>query len=138
MPATEVTTITTTNKKHLTLTITIIRVVPMAWSPLRGLFVEQERVGTGVVDTSKREKIVAALKSVGEQMSKVSEGEASRGGVTEDQVALAWVMRHPSHPVPVLGTSKVERIRVSIPYICIHHLANSLTECGGGLLFRNE
>jgi len=125
------------NKRHLTPTYNN-RVVPMAWSPLRGLFVEQERVGTGVVDTSKREKIVAALKSVGEQMSKVSEGEASRGGVTEDQVALAWVMRHPSHPVPVLGTSKVERIRVSIPYICIHHLANSLTECGGGLLFRNE
>ena len=102
------------NKRHLTPTYNN-RVVPMAWSPLRGLFVEQERVGTGVVDPSKREGIVAALKSVGEQMSKkVSEGEANRE-VTEDQVALAWVMRHPSHPVPVLGTSKVERIRVRIP-----------------------
>jgi predicted oxidoreductase len=30
--------------------------------------------------------------------------------VTEDQVAIAWLLKHPANIIPVLGTTKVERI----------------------------
>jgi diketogulonate reductase-like aldo/keto reductase len=32
------------------------------------------------------------------------------GGVTNDQVAIAWLMRHPARIVPVIGTVKPERL----------------------------
>ena len=33
------------------------------------------------------------------------------GGATVDQLVLAWIMAHPAQPMPVLGTTKVERVR---------------------------
>jgi predicted oxidoreductase len=41
------------------------------------------------------------LQAVGQEL-----GEASL-----DQVALAWVLAHPARFVPILGSSKIERIR---------------------------
>jgi predicted oxidoreductase len=42
-----------------------------------------------------------ALQAVGQEL----------GGASLDQIALAWVLTHPARIIPVLGSSKVERIR---------------------------
>jgi len=67
--------------------------VPMAWSPLGG---GQLFAGEG----EEAVRVRAALTEVGEQL----------GGATVDQVALAWLMRHPSGIIPVLGTTDPARL----------------------------
>ena len=66
---------------------------PMAWSPLGGgaLF-----TGEGLVE----QRLRGALNEVGEAI----------GAAGLDQVALAWLMRHPSGIVPVLGTTDPVRV----------------------------
>lgn len=69
---------------------------PMAWSPLgRG------RLFHG--DDEQAQRVRAALHAIGEEL----------GGASLDQVALAWLLRHPAHIVPVLGTGNVEHLRRS-------------------------
>ena len=73
-----------------------LRVPPMAWSPLAGgrLFdAYDERAG----------RVRAALEGVGREL----------GGAAVDQVALAWLLRHPARVLPVLGSGKVERIHAA-------------------------
>lgn len=67
---------------------------PMAWSPLGGgrLFRSEDEQAV---------RVRRALADVGEEL----------GGASPDQVALAWLLRHPARIVPVLGTGKVERIQ---------------------------
>jgi predicted oxidoreductase len=67
---------------------------PMAWSPLGGGRLFRE-------DTPQLKRLCAALDDVGEQWD----------GATADQVALAWILRHPARIVPVLGTGKIDRVR---------------------------
>lgn len=71
-----------------------LRIAPMIWSSLAGgrIFNPHDE---------RAHRVQAALRSVGEQL----------GGAPLDQVALAWIMRHPSAPIPVLGTGKIERLR---------------------------
>jgi predicted oxidoreductase len=69
---------------------------PMAWSPLGG-----GRLFDGDDDQARR--VRRALKAAGEEL----------GGASLDQVALAWVLRHPANIVPVLGTGNVEHLRRS-------------------------
>ena len=33
-----------------------------------------------------------------------------RPGATLEQLAYAWILAHPSRPLPVIGTNKIERI----------------------------
>jgi predicted oxidoreductase len=69
-------------------------IAPMAWSPLGGgrLFhAEDERVA----------RVRQTLAAVGQELS----------GATVDQVALAWLLRHPARIVPVLGSGKIEHVR---------------------------
>jgi len=35
-------------------------------------------------------------------------------GASPAQVALAWVLRHPSRPLPVMGTGQIERLREAV------------------------
>lgn len=72
------------------------RCIPMAWSPLGGgaLF-------SG--DSEEVQRIRAALASVAIEL----------GGATIDQVALAWLLRHPAGIVPILGTADPSRIRAA-------------------------
>jgi predicted oxidoreductase len=73
-----------------------LRTPPMAWSPLAGgrLFdPHDERAG----------RVRAALERVGREV----------GGAGVDQVALAWLLRHPARVLPVLGTGKLERVRAA-------------------------
>ena len=71
-----------------------LRTAPMAWSPFAG----------GRLFTSDDERAVrarAALAAVGREL----------GDRPPDQVALAWLLRHPARIVPVLGTGRADRIR---------------------------
>jgi predicted oxidoreductase len=73
-----------------------LRVPPMAWSPLAG--------GKLFTNTDERStKTGVALQKVGEEL----------GGASVEQVALAWIMKHPANAMPVLGTGRPVRIRES-------------------------
>jgi predicted oxidoreductase len=73
------------------------RLRPMAWSPLAGgkLF-------------DKNNPASVRLASVANSMS------AKYGGATLEQLAYAWVMGHPSRPIAVIGTNKLERIESAV------------------------
>jgi predicted oxidoreductase len=68
-------------------------IAPMAWSPLAGGALFHSEAPRAV-------RLREALNSVGEQL----------GGASVDQVALAWLLRHPARIVPILGTHSVARI----------------------------
>ena len=68
---------------------------PLAWSPLGG-----GRLGTGAApDDDRTSAVQAALDRI-----------ASDHGSTRSAVALAWVLAHPSGPVPIVGTQRVDRL----------------------------
>lgn len=73
-----------------------MRIVPMAWSPLAGgrLFAPREARAQAVGD---------ALRRIGDET-----------GRTPEQVALAWLTRHPAGVVPVIGSGKLERVRLAM------------------------
>jgi len=70
---------------------------PMAWSPFGGgrLFHE---------DSAQAKRLRQTLHDVGRDL----------GGASVDQVALAWVLRHPAGFVPVLGTGKASRLKKAV------------------------
>ena len=65
---------------------------PMVWSPLAG-----GRLLTG--DDAPAQRVRAALQALGE-----------RHGVSAATIAYAWLLRHPSRPVPITGTRRVAGI----------------------------
>jgi predicted oxidoreductase len=71
-----------------------LRIAPMAWGPLgRGrIFREQNQWA---------EKLRQEMYAIGEELD----------GASLDQVAIAWILRHPARIVPILGTGKIERAR---------------------------
>jgi predicted oxidoreductase len=73
-----------------------LRISPMAWSPLGG-----GRLFSG--DEEQAVRVRQALRAVGEEL----------GGASIDQVALAWILRHPARVVPVLGTGNLQHLRRS-------------------------
>ncbi|KAJ3206559.1 hypothetical protein HDU67_008095 [Dinochytrium kinnereticum] len=78
------------------------RAKPMAWSPLAGgrLFSESAATNDPAVA-----RVQSTLKTIAESL-----GEE----VTVDQVAYAWIMAHPSQPIPVLGTNNIARIEAAV------------------------
>ena len=74
-----------------------LRISPMAWSPLGGgrLFNEE---------TKWAEDIRTEMYAAGEAL----------GGASLDQVALAWILKHPARMVPILGTGKIEHVRSAV------------------------
>lgn len=73
-----------------------LRVLPMAWSPL----------AKGALMAKTPE--TAALRT------KCDEICAKYDNATLDQLAYAWIMAHPSTPLPILGTNKLERIQAAV------------------------
>jgi predicted oxidoreductase len=67
---------------------------PMAWSPLAGGRVVEP-------GDAQARRVRGALHRVGEEL----------GGALPDQVALAWILRHPARIVPIVGSGKLARIR---------------------------
>jgi predicted oxidoreductase len=73
-----------------------LRVPPMAWSPLGG----------GALFTSQSPE----WQRIREALGRVS---ARYPGATLEQVAIAWLFRHPAQVIPVLGTGRIERLRAA-------------------------
>ena len=69
---------------------------PMAWSPLAG-----GRLLEGTDEQALR--VRAALAEV-----------RQRHGVSPATAAYAWILRHPSRPVPVAGTHRIEALREAV------------------------
>jgi predicted oxidoreductase len=69
---------------------------PMAWSPLGGgrLFHEESK---------QAERLRESLNRIGHRL-----------GASIDQVALAWLLKHPAQIVPVLGTGNISRLRKAV------------------------
>jgi predicted oxidoreductase len=65
----------------------------LAWSPLGG-----GRLAGAGADARTRD-VIAALDRL-----------AAREGVSRTAVAYAWLMRHPSRPIPIIGSQRPERI----------------------------
>lgn len=70
---------------------------PMAWSPYAG-----GRLFSSADEQSQRVR------------DSLAELSASCGGASIDQIALAWLLAHPSNIIPVLGTGKIERVQAAI------------------------
>ncbi|MAJ51014.1 MAG: oxidoreductase [Flammeovirgaceae bacterium] len=73
------------------------RIKPMSWSPLAGgeLFNPQ---------TKKDIRILATLKKI--------TGEIEAKSI--DQVVYAWILKHPSQIMPIVGSGKIERIQTAL------------------------
>ncbi len=78
------------------------RVRPMAWSPL---------AGGGLFDASS-----AAGKRLAEQARLIA---PKYDNASVEQLAYAWVMAHPSLPLPVIGTNRLDRIQSATKAIAI-------------------
>ena len=69
-------------------------VLPMAWSPL---------AGGRIFDSSN---------PAATRLAAAAKGMSSRyNSATLEQLAYAWILAHPSHPLPVIGTNKLERLQ---------------------------
>lgn len=71
-----------------------LRVPPMAWSPLAG-----GKLFTNTDEQSSRMGL--ALQEVGAEL----------GDASVEQVAVAWILKHPANVMPVLGTGQPERLQ---------------------------
>lgn len=70
------------------------KVLPMAWSPLAG------------------GRIFDAENPAAARLAMAANGMSVRyGGASLEQLAYAWILAHPSRPLPVIGTNKVERLK---------------------------
>ena len=69
-----------------------LRITPMAWSPLAG-----GRLATG--------------DDVEPELLEVLDRLAEREGVDRSQIAVAFVLAHPSAPIAIVGTQNPDRIR---------------------------
>ena len=81
------------------------KMTPLAWSPLA-----QGRLGAALDDTRplpENEKDVAAVARLKPLLRDVAQGY----GTTPLAIALAWLMRHPSKIVPILGSVRPEVIQ---------------------------
>ena len=73
-------------------------IIPMAWSPLGG--------GNIFAQASVDERILRIVSAAAIL--------AEEHHVGPDQVLLNWLLMHPSGIIPVLGTSKIERVRKAL------------------------
>lgn len=80
------------------------KITPMAWSPLGG-----GAIASGAAKTQSQEaqekvaRVCTALDRI-----------ASERGTTRTVIALAWLLRHPAGIVPIVGSTKPERIREAV------------------------
>ena len=79
------------------------KITPTAWSPFGG---------GEIFSPSKKEKITRIQKVANELGKKYNAGM--------DQILLAWLKKHPAGIIPVVGTSKIERIKSALKYMKIN------------------
>ena len=87
-----------------------LRIRPMIWSPLAG-----GALLAGGGETERR--VQAALGRIGE-----------RHGASAASVAFAWLLRHPSRPLPVAGSRRIEALREAVAALRLTLDAQDWTE----------
>jgi predicted oxidoreductase len=78
-------------------------IVPLAWSPLGGGLLAD---GASEILDHQRSYKVAELISTLDEI-------AGTHGTSREGIALAWLLRHPSKIVPIIGSTRPERIRAA-------------------------
>jgi predicted oxidoreductase len=74
---------------------------PLAWSPIGGgLFGDGGKVNPKDPRREQLEKLIALL-----------DATAKKYGVTRTAIALAWLMKHPSKIIPIVGSANPDHIR---------------------------
>lgn len=86
------------------------RIQPMIWSPLAG-----GRLMTGT--DARASRVRAVLESI-----------AVRHSVSVPTVAFAWLLRHPSRPIPVAGSRRIEAMREAVAALDLPLNAQEWTE----------
>jgi predicted oxidoreductase len=74
---------------------------PMVWSPLAG-----GRLFSGQDEQAQR--VRAVLQALGE-----------RHAVSVATVAYAWILRHPSRPLPITGSGRIEALREAVAALAV-------------------
>jgi predicted oxidoreductase len=87
-----------------------LRIRPMVWSPLAG-----GALIAGGGETQQR--VLAALSRIGQ-----------RQRVSATTIAFAWLLRHPSRPVPVAGSRRLEALREAVDALRVTLDAQDWTE----------
>lgn len=75
---------------------------PTAWSPLAG----------GKIFAKSTDPIILAVQKVAKEL-------ADKYQVGMDQILLAWINKHPSGIISVLGTSKINRVKDSLKALSV-------------------
>ena len=96
------------------------RIHPMAWSPLAG----------GKIFTSDDERTVRLRKT----LNKIKE-ELSANSI--DEVIYAWLLMHPSKIMPIVGSSKIERLEAAINGMNLKFTSSHFYEIWQSSLGRN-
>jgi predicted oxidoreductase len=74
-------------------------ITPLSWSPLGGGW-----LGTG----GKTEDLVRV------QLLEILDQKAKEYGVTRTAISLAWLLKHPSKIIPIVGSAKPDNIRAAV------------------------
>ena len=77
------------------------KITPMAWSPLAG----------GLIGDGAKRLLAWQKEYRPEKFLPVLEEIAKARGVSRTVVALAWLLRHPSKIIPIIGSNNPDRIR---------------------------
>jgi predicted oxidoreductase len=77
------------------------RMTPMAWSPLAG----------GLIGSGAKNLLPSQQQYKVERFLPALEALAKGYGVSRTVIALAWLLKHPSGIVPILGSNSAARIR---------------------------
>ena len=70
------------------------KILPMSWSPLGSFFKEATKTNT--------------------RIKKVLDTFTNKYNATEDQILLAWILKHPSGVIPVVGTTSKVRLQNAV------------------------
>ncbi len=71
-------------------------ITPLSWSPLGGGFLGEG----GKTEDPKRLKLIETLDAIAKQY-----------GISRTVLSLAWLLKHPSHIIPIVGSANPEHIR---------------------------
>lgn len=80
-----------------------LNIAPMAWSPLGGGLIFQH------TEDERSQRIRLMANSLGKKY----------GDKTIDQILIAWLVKHPSNILPVLGTGNIERVKAAVEALSI-------------------
>ena len=86
------------------------RIQPMIWSPLAG------------------GRLITSPEATAVRVRKALEAVGTRHGVSLATMAFAWLLRHPSRPIPVAGSRRIEAMREAVAALDVKLDAQDWTE----------